>query len=65
VLASRDVLRVADGCATVEDAALMAALAGKSANYITQALDVCFQGLQHWEEGDTQVWRCSYDASRY
>ncbi|WIA32001.1 hypothetical protein OEZ86_002854 [Tetradesmus obliquus] len=53
VLASRDVLRVADGCATAEDAALMAALAGKSANYVSQALDVCTQGLEHWEAGAT------------
>lgn len=53
VLASRDVLRVADGCATAEDAALMAALAGKSANYVSQALDVCTQGLEHWEAGGT------------
>ncbi|WIA11866.1 hypothetical protein OEZ85_011952 [Tetradesmus obliquus] len=53
VLASRDVLRVADGCATAEDAALMAALAGKSANYVSQALDVCTQGLEQWEAGGT------------
>jgi hypothetical protein len=55
VLASPDVLRMADGCATAEDAALMAAIAGKSSNYITQALDVCLQGLQHWEAGNTPV----------
>ncbi|KAF6265952.1 hypothetical protein COO60DRAFT_771390 [Scenedesmus sp. NREL 46B-D3] len=53
VLLSPDVLRVADGCTTAEDAALLAAVAGKSSNYITQALDVCLQGLQHWEAGDT------------
>jgi hypothetical protein len=46
---------VADGCATAEDAALMAALAGKSSNYISQAVDVCLQGLQHWEQGGTPV----------
>jgi hypothetical protein len=33
----------------------MAAIAGKSSNYITQALDVCLQGLQHWEAGNTPV----------
>jgi hypothetical protein len=55
VLASPDVLHIADACATAEDAALMAAIAGKSSNYITQAVDVCLQGLQHWETGDTPV----------
>lgn len=54
LLASPHVLRVADACATAEDAALGAALAGKGAPFVTQAVGVCLKGLHEWQHGDTQ-----------
>lgn len=58
VLASPHVLRVADACATAEDAALGAALAGKGAAFVSQAVGVCLSGLHEWQHGDTQVGSC-------
>jgi hypothetical protein len=58
LLASPHVLRVADACATAEDAALGAALAGKGAPFVTQAVGVCLKGLYEWQHGDTQVGSC-------
>lgn len=55
VLASPDVLRVADACSTAEDAALGAALTGKGVAYVNKAIDVCRAGLHEWEHGIVQV----------
>lgn len=57
MLASPHVLRIADACSTAEDAALGAALAGKGAAYVSQAVGVCLKGLEEWEHGGTQVGR--------
>eukprot|EP00775_Hariotina_reticulata_P006105 gene6105-6343_t len=55
VLASQPVLRLADACATVEDAVLLAIGTGKSKNYINQAVDICMQGISMWEQGSVMV----------
>jgi hypothetical protein len=55
VLASPHVLRVADACSTAEDAALGAALSGKGEGVVSAALDVCLQGIRHWQHGDSEV----------
>jgi hypothetical protein len=51
------VLRVADACAAVEDAVLLAVTTGKSKNYINQAVDICLQGISMWEQGNLMVGR--------
>lgn len=56
MLASPHVLRIADACATAEDAAV-GAVQGKGAKYVGQAVDVCLKGIQEWETGQPQV-RC-------
>lgn len=57
MLASPHVLRVADACATAEDAALAAALMHKSTPLVMTSIDVCLQGLHEWEHGAVQVSR--------
>lgn len=54
MLASPAVLRVADACATVEDAALLATSVGKSSKYLDQVLGVCWEGLRVWREAEEQ-----------
>lgn len=55
VLASPHVLRLLEACATAEDAALGAVLAGRSRDYVRKAVGVCLRATQRWLANTTQV----------
>lgn len=58
VLASPHVLRVADACATAEEAAMVAALTGRGVDLVNRAVGVCHKGLHEWQHGEPQVQWC-------
>lgn len=55
MLASPHVLRIADACSTIEDAALLAATTGQSSDHIDKLMEVCWKGLGTWKEADIKV----------
>jgi hypothetical protein len=55
VLVSPDVLRMAEGCATIEDAAVLAALIHKDRKLVDKVLGACVKGLKGYMAGKVVV----------
>ena len=55
MLVSPDVFRMAEGCSTIEDAALLAAMKHKDRKLVDKVLGACIKGLKMYMTGKVVV----------